>query len=163
MNVAHRIIIAVVRSLSTPYSIHFKNTMFMRSQTHIILLLLLVVLVLVLVALFNNYENIALNKFDVEAHLEQNSQRRLGSVTGPKSKTLLRGSESKKVKVSLVTTFSVKPVGGVATEAHRLETKAAILANVHNEHFDKVVGFSRWGVRRSQLSSVFGRVERIRC
>jgi len=115
--------------------------MFMRSQTHIILLLLLVVLVLVLVALFNNYENIALNKFDVEAHLEQNSQRRLGSVTRPKSKTLLRGSESKKVKVSLVTTFSVKPVGDDATEAHRLETKAAILANVHNEHFDRVVVF----------------------
>ncbi len=110
--------------------------MFMRSQTHIILLLLLVVLVLVLVALFNNYENIALNKFDVEAHLEQNSQRRLDSVTRPKSKTFLRGSESKKVKVSLVTTFTA-----AATEAHRLETKAAILANVHNEHFDQVVVF----------------------
>ena len=119
----------------------------MRSQTHIIFLLL-VVLVLALVALFNNYENITLNKFDVEAHLVQNSQRRLDSLTaGPKSKTLLRGgSESKKVKVSLVTTLSVKPVGddaAVATqaEAHRLETKAAILANVHNEHFDQVVVF----------------------
>ena len=117
----------------------------MVTRLHRYAILSALLVVVVLVTLFEYETTLGNNKFDFDAHLLQDSQqqRRLDSLTTTGHNTaLLRGRS--KVKVSLVTSFSVKAEGAAAAnnfEPHRLETKAAILANVHNPHFDQVVVF----------------------
>lgn len=64
---------------------------------------------------------------------------RLGNYLDPKS-TALREQGTHATKVSFVTSFWAK-VKGEEVNPHRREVEAALLANIHNPHFDQVVVF----------------------
>jgi hypothetical protein len=64
----------------------------------------------------------------------------LAEFADPRS-TALRGATQSKVRVSLVTSFWAEPEDSTTTNPHRREMEAALMANIHNPHFDQVVVF----------------------
>jgi len=51
------------------------------------------------------------------------------------------GEPFSKIKVSLVTSFWAEPKDSTKANPHRREMEAALMANIHNPHFDQVVVF----------------------
>ena len=86
----------------------------------------------------------------------RNLRRRLQYLGDPRTVTIKplqppQFQPQPSVKLSLVTSFwavpKAKGSGSSATNPHRKEMEAALLANIHNPHFDQVRSFSTGSLR----------------